>query len=170
MQNNYSNLNSTINRDGQIDGVITSSKGSNEKYKFINGSFVFSRELTEILPFNYGFIPNTTGAEGNPLDVIVISTNPIVQGTVVQLRIIGMLKMNDNGVVDNKIVCVEVGQQDVTYRDIISYEGLNFDLKNEIRNFFEIYKGSGQVTGLEWVGVELAKDFVRDNHISSAQN
>ena len=164
MTNNYSNLNATINRDGPINGVITSSKGSKNKYKLhTEGYFVLSRIMSVAFPFNYGFIPHTAGADHNALDVIVISSDSINQSVVVQLRIIGMLQMNDTGALDNKIVCVPEVETDLSYTSITSHAGLDTILKSQITNFFENYKGSGQVTGLEWRDVESAKDFVM-NH------
>ena len=162
MTNIYSNINSTISEDGLIYGLITSSKGSKNKYKLHSeGYIVLSRIMSVAFPFNYGFIPNTTASDGNALDVIVISSNLIEQTAVIQLRIIGMLTMYDNGVADHKIVCVPAVKVDLTYGSITSYLNLNPDLKTEIEEFFKNYKKDSTST----VKVEISGWFSADSAI-----
>jgi inorganic pyrophosphatase len=87
-------------------------------------------------PTNYGFIPKTLYLDGDPLDALVISDHPIAAGAVVTARVIGVLKMKDQGAQDDKILCVAIGEK--KYDQIKVPE----DFKNldEVSEFFKNYK------------------------------
>ena len=93
---------------------IEISKGSNEKFEYDKKSdslklnFVF-KDL--YFPFNYGFIPGTMGGDGDPLDAIVLSAEPIPSSSVVECKPIGMLKTVDRGQTDDKIICVPINDK-----------------------------------------------------------
>ncbi|HIC87005.1 MAG TPA: inorganic pyrophosphatase, partial [Aquificae bacterium] len=66
-------------------------------------------------PFNYGFIPNTLAKDGDPVDVLVISREPVYPGSVLRCRPIGVLVMEDEAGEDEKIIAVPVSKLDPTY-------------------------------------------------------
>ena len=99
--------------------VIEISKGSKEKYELDKetGLLILDRILytSTIYPANYGFIPRTYGEDGDPLDVLVLCSQPIIPLTLVRCYPIGVIKMMDNGAYDEKIIAVPFN--DPTYND-----------------------------------------------------
>lgn len=91
-------------------------------------------------PFNYGFIPGTLEEDGDPVDVLVISRIPVLPGTVIESRPIGVLLTEDEEGVDRKIIAVPRDKLDPTYSGIRSVEDLPEALRNTIKHFFEHYK------------------------------
>ena len=89
-------------------------------------------------PAEYGYIENTLANDGDPLDILVISSEPTFPGCIVPARVIGYLKVIDNGFEDYKIIsCVDV---DPRYHDIQTLDDLSDFTKEEIKNFFQNYK------------------------------
>ncbi|HIP93210.1 MAG TPA: inorganic diphosphatase [Desulfurobacteriaceae bacterium] len=91
-------------------------------------------------PFNYGFIPNTLAKDGDPVDVLVISREPVYPGSVLRCRPIGVLVMEDEAGEDEKIIAVPVSKLDPTYENINSIDDLPKITKEKIKHFFEKYK------------------------------
>jgi len=91
-------------------------------------------------PFNYGFIPNTLAKDGDPVDVLVISREPVYPGSVLRCRPIGVLVMEDEAGEDEKIIAVPVSKLDPTYENINSIDDLPKIIKEKIKHFFERYK------------------------------
>jgi inorganic pyrophosphatase len=91
-------------------------------------------------PANYGFIPNTLGDDGDPLDILVISPFAIMPGAVINARIIGVLEMEDEKGMDEKIIAVPSSSISKEYDDIKDIENLPQNIKNQIKHFFERYK------------------------------
>ncbi len=122
--------------------VIEISKGSNCKYELDKETGIL--RLDRILytathyPANYGFIPRTYADDGDPLDVLVICSEPIIPLTLVQVYPIGAMRMIDGGKLDDKIIGVPV--TDPTYRDIKSIDELPSHIFAEIKHFFTVYK------------------------------
>ncbi|MEO1089407.1 MAG: inorganic diphosphatase [Pseudomonadota bacterium] len=91
-------------------------------------------------PCNYGFVPNTLYEDGDPVDVLVIGRLPLVPGSVVQARPIGVLELEDDGGEDEKILAVPVPRISTIYNDIVNYSDVpDIDLE-QIQHFFEHYK------------------------------
>ena len=89
-------------------------------------------------PHNYGFIPRTWGLDDDPLDVLVVMSEPAVPGSLVRAAPIGVLEMIDGGKSDEKIIAVCLGDPIYAgYRDI---HELPSHLFEEIRHFFSVYK------------------------------
>lgn len=110
-------------------------------------------------PFNYGFIPNTHGEDGDPLDIMVITDKTVYPGTVMSCNIIGMLEMEDEAGVDTKILAVPGPKIDSVYGLLTDLSQVSEGIKNKIRHFFENYKGleKGKWVKLkEWKGKEEA--------------
>ena len=89
-------------------------------------------------PANYGFIPRTYADDGDPLDVLVLCSEPLYPLTLVRVFPIGALRMIDGGKLDDKIIAIPFS--DPTYRDIKSFEELPQHIFDEIMHFFMVYK------------------------------
>jgi inorganic pyrophosphatase len=91
-------------------------------------------------PGNYGFIPHTLSDDGDPIDVLVANTRPIIAGAVINVRPIGVLKMNDDGGGDEKIIAVPSPKLTKRYIDVCNYTDLPQITLEQIQHFFEHYK------------------------------
>ncbi|MDE2132265.1 MAG: inorganic diphosphatase [Betaproteobacteria bacterium] len=111
-------------------------------------------------PCNYGYIPKTLSADGDPVDVLVLTPIPLITGVVVRCRPIGMLKMTDEAGGDAKVLAVPVDKLCNIYRPIQSPRDLPELTLNQIAHFFEHYKDlePGKWVRIDgWVGQEEAK-------------
>jgi len=91
-------------------------------------------------PGNYGFVPHTLSADGDPIDVLVCNTRTIVPGAVINCRPIGVLVMEDEAGGDEKILAVPSTKITKRYERIKSYKDLPEITLEQIRHFFEHYK------------------------------
>lgn len=91
-------------------------------------------------PCNYGFIPHTRAADGDPVDVLVVARTPVVPGAVVRVRPIGVLIMEDEAGQDEKILSVPVDALHPYYSGVKSYRDLPEILREQIAHFFRHYK------------------------------
>ena len=91
-------------------------------------------------PGNYGFVPHTLSDDGDPIDVLVANTRPILPGAVINVRPIGVLKMNDDGGGDEKIIAVPVPRLTKRYENIHDFTDLPAITREQIQHFFEHYK------------------------------
>jgi len=89
-------------------------------------------------PGDYGFIPSTLAADGDPLDALVLVDTPSFPGCVLKVRPIGVLEMTDQGVNDEKILCV--GDGNPRYTDVWNYSDVYPHVLKEMTHFFSIYK------------------------------
>lgn len=137
-----------------INTVIEISKGSMMKIEWDRHEqfFVLDRVEPGIFakPCNYGFIPGTLDEDGDELDTLVITSEPIPMGVVVKARVIGVLNFVDDGEMDHKVICVP--EDDRHYGPINSYEELGEKWAQQITHHFEHYKdlkkpGSTKVEG-----------------------
>jgi inorganic pyrophosphatase len=92
-------------------------------------------------PFNYGFIPHTLSEDGDPCDVVVITPFPVAQGAVIKCRALGVLKMEDESGIDAKILAVPTKKICPMYTNIEKIEDLPELYINQVKYFFEHYKG-----------------------------
>ena len=122
--------------------VIEISKGSNCKYELDKSSGML--KLDRVLftathyPANYGFIPRTFADDGDPLDVLVLCSAPIIPMTLVRVYPIGVMRMIDGGKLDDKIIAVPVS--DPQFQGIQSMDELPQHIFDEIMHFFKVYK------------------------------
>jgi inorganic pyrophosphatase len=117
-------------------------------------------------PCNYGFVPHTLCGDGDPVDVLVIMPTPLLPGSVVKCRPIGVLKMTDEAGEDAKIVAVPVSAVTSLYRDVSSIRDLPEVILDQIAHFFEHYKDleKGKWVKLDgWGEAEEAKQEIRDS-------
>ncbi len=127
---------------GNIDKfnvLVEIPKGSENKYEYDEKLDVMALEWVFrggfCFPFNYGFIPETLGGDGDNLDVFVITSHPIPQGTIVKCRAIGIIELLDRGEQDNKIISVPV--VDGEYKNCENLSALPFDYKTIFEKFFK---------------------------------
>jgi inorganic pyrophosphatase len=91
-------------------------------------------------PGNYGFVPHTLSDDGDPIDVLVANTRPIVPGAVINVRPVGVLKMEDDGGGDEKIIAVPSPRLTQRYVSVHNYTDLPTITLEQIQHFFEHYK------------------------------
>ncbi|RMD80632.1 MAG: inorganic diphosphatase [Gammaproteobacteria bacterium] len=111
-------------------------------------------------PCNYGFVPGTLSEDGDPVDVLVVTPLPLIHGSVVRARPLGMLKMTDEAGVDAKVIAVPVDKLSPMYSDCRSPQDLPQALLDQVAHFFEHYKDlePGKWVKVEgWVGPEEAR-------------
>ena len=117
-------------------------KGSRNKYEWDEelqaiklDRFLF---VSVVYPTDYGFIPETLGEDGDPLDAMVVVTEPTFPGCVIPVKVIALFRMRDDKGVDDKVVCVP--EHDPNWRHVERLEDLSETLRDEISHFFSIYK------------------------------
>ncbi|OCC24940.1 pyrophosphatase [Croceicoccus estronivorus] len=124
--------------------VIEIPAGSFTKYEIDPdyGYIVVDRyqSMPVVYPANYGSIPSSLGGDGDPLDGMVFSREPIVPGAVIKVRAIGVLHMIDGGEQDDKIIAVPASKIDPTYDGIKSLDDLPEIERQRIEAFYRIYK------------------------------
>jgi inorganic pyrophosphatase len=91
-------------------------------------------------PGNYGFVPHTLSDDGDPIDVLVANTRPIIPGAVINVRPIGVLKMDDEGGGDEKIIAVPSNKLTLRYANVTNYTDLPEITWKQIEHFFVHYK------------------------------
>ncbi len=89
-------------------------------------------------PGDYGFVPSTLADDGDPLDVLVLVDAASFPGCVMEVRPIGLLEMLDQGVADEKVLCV--GKGNPRYKDVWNFSEIYPHMLKEITHFFAIYK------------------------------
>lgn len=108
-------------------------------------------------PCNYGFIPQSLSGDGDPADVLVVCPYPLISGSVIAVRPVGVLLMEDEGGQDEKIIAVPVPKLTPLYNDVKSYEDLPKSLIAQIQHFFEHYKDLEDGKWVKVVGFADAK-------------
>ena len=140
-----------------FDVTIEIPAGSRNKYEMdhVTGRIRLDRMLftSTRYPHDYGFIDNTLGQDGDPLDALVLVAEPTFPGVLIRCRAVGMFRMTDEAGGDDKVLCIPAGDprmnhiQDLT--DVSEFDRL------EIQHFFEVYKDlepGKSVEGATWVG------------------
>jgi inorganic pyrophosphatase len=146
----------------EFDVLVEIPKGERNKYEVDHhsGRLRLDRTLFTATqyPTDYGYIEDTLGQDGDPLDAMVILLQPTFPGCLIKARAIGMFRMTDEAGGDDKVLCVPAGDPRYShYTDLGDVS--NFDLL-EIKHFFEVYKAlepNKSVEGADWVGAEAAQ-------------
>ena len=115
-------------------------------------------------PCNYGFVPHTLSLDGDAIDVMVVGNRPLVPGSVVRARPVGVLMMTDDKGEDEKILAVPHHELTSYYDTIATYRDLPQTLIDKISHFFEHYKDleKGKWTRIEgWFGTEKARELIQ---------
>ena len=122
--------------------VVEISKGSKKKYELdkATGFLMLDRILytSTHYPANYGFIPRTYGDDGDPLDVLLLCSEPLEPLTLVRAYPVGVISMIDNGRQDEKIIAIPYS--DPNYNIYTDMEMLPKHVFDEMKHFFSVYK------------------------------
>ena len=145
-------------------GVIEIPKNSKIKYEYnpVFNMIEFDRELSNsmIYPGNYGFIPNTLAEDGDPVDIVMLDTDPSMEsGTLVKLKPLGLLTMFDCGNQDHKILttsskCSDIHDAGDVYSKFLA----------KAKDFFKNYKNLDEqnVRVEQWRSAKFAKEYLKD--------
>ena len=145
--------------------VIEIEKGSKKKYELDKetGHIILDRILytSTHYPANYGLIPRTYADDGDPLDVLVLSSETIMPMSLVRCYPIGVITMCDQGKLDEKIIAIPFN--DPVYNNYTDIEQLPAHIFSEVRHFFSVYKNlEGKDTVVdEEQGPEKAKEIIQ---------
>jgi len=151
----------------EVNCVVEVPKGGTNKYEYDEevNAFKLDRVLYEAVfyPAEYGFIPQTLNKQdGDPLDVMVLSTFPTFSGCLVPCRPIGVLRMIDSGEEDDKIIAASAN--DPRFEEIRDLNDLSVHAKKEIKNFFENYaelQTDKKIKIDGWSGKEKAHELIK---------
>jgi inorganic pyrophosphatase len=114
-------------------------------------------------PGNYGFVPHTLSEDGDPIDVLIANTRPLVPGCVINVRPIGVLVMEDNSGQDEKIIAVPSPKLTKRYENVHEFSDLPEITLQQIQHFFEHYKdlepGKWVKIG-DWMGAKDARRLI----------
>ncbi|GAB4069089.1 inorganic diphosphatase [Angustibacter speluncae] len=140
-----------------FDVTIEIPKGTRNKYEVdhVTGRIKLDRTLFTATryPADYGFIDNTLGEDGDPLDALVLIDEPTFPGCLIRCRAIGMFHMRDEAGGDDKVMCIPAGDPRLDHLQDLDDIGEFYRL--EIQHFFETYKDlepGKSVEGAHWVG------------------
>lgn len=126
----------------EINVIVEINKGSKNKYELDKetGLIMLDRVMytSQDYPFDYGFVPQTHWHDGDPLDVVLLTTHPLVPGLLLKARPVAVLDMIDDGESDAKILAVPV--KDPRWNDVKDLTDVNPHTIDEIKHFFETYK------------------------------
>jgi len=127
---------------GEINVIVEIPRGSANKYEVDKETGLIKLDRANYssapYPFDYGFAPQTLWDDGDPLDVIVMTTFPLSPGILVAVRPVAVMEMNDGGESDYKIIAVPV--EDKRWEDVQDVGDLNQHNLKEFKHFFETYK------------------------------
>ena len=152
--------------DGTLTCFVEIPKGSRNKYEYDVESgvikldrFLFS---SMVYPTDYGFVPDTLGQDGDPLDVMVCVSEATFPGCVIPVKPIALFKMEDDKGIDDKILCVPL--EDPAWNTLDTLEDLPKQLRDEIAHFFSVYKDLEQkkVTVDGWYSREHAIEEIEE--------
>jgi len=114
-------------------------------------------------PGNYGFVPHTLSDDGDPIDVLVCNTRPLIPGCVINVRPIGVMLMEDNSGQDEKIIAVPTHALTKRYDNVKDYDDLPDITLKQIEHFFEHYKDLEPGKWVKiggWQNVDTAKTLI----------
>jgi len=154
----------------EVNVIIEIPMGGNPvKYEFDkeSGAMYVDRFLHTAMyyPCNYGFIPHTLSDDGDPIDAAVLGQIPVQPGVIIPSRPIGVLIMEDESGIDEKLLCVPLDDLHPYYGNIASYRDLRPVLLDQISHFFEHYKDlepDKWVKVQGWGEAEEALDLIRE--------
>jgi len=170
---NLEKLNQNLTSFEEFYVVIEIPKDTNVKYELDKelGLIKVDRFLhtSMVYPFNYGFMPHTLADDGDPVDVLVICDLPVLPGSVIKVKPLGVLLMEDEAGTDEKVLAVptlKIDPVDGAYNDV---NDIPEAIKNKIKHFFENYKTlepGKWVKVKEWKGKEEALKLIEKAYAS----
>ena len=155
-----------------VNVIIETPRGCQNKYDFDPdlGVFILNKTLPmgTVFPFDFGFIPQTLGEDGDPLDVLVIIDEPVYPGCMIHTRLLGVLEAKQDNEKGKKIRndrLVAVSDCSVLYENIKNIDDLNKSMVKEIENFFIDYnKHEGKkFEPLGWKNSKTAMKLIMDS-------
>ena len=151
-----------------INVVVEIPSGASNKIEYDEdgGYFYLDRSLYSAVyyPFEYGFIPQTSAPDGDPIDVVLLTTHPTFSGCVVRAKPIGVLLMSDEKGSDDKIIAVPIKRVDPRFEDIKEIGDLAKHLRMELKQFMLDYKKLEQRKKVKirgWSGSKQAKKIIK---------
>ncbi len=125
-----------------INVIVEIPKGSKNKYEIDKetGLIKLDRAMktSQDYPFDYGFVPQSLWEDNDPLDVVLLTTSPLVPGILVEARPVAVMRVIDCGEGDDKIIAVP--KSDPRFDDVVNLGDINKHTIKEIQHFFETYK------------------------------
>lgn len=146
----------------EMNVIIEIPKFSKNKYEIDKETGIIALDrvmhTAQDYPFDYGFVPQTLFADGDALDVVLITSYPLMPGILLKARPVAIMEMIDGGDRDDKIVAVPV--EDPRFDDVHDLGDLNKHFIKEMTHFFETYKKiqNKEVSVGKWHGKEKAKE------------
>ncbi len=126
----------------EMNVIVEIPKGSKNKYEIDKetGLIALDRVMhtSQDMPFDYGFVPQTLWEDGDPLDVVILTTYPLHPGILAKVRPVGMMDMVDDGESDVKIIAVPV--KDPRFAEIKDLSDVNKHTLKEMEHYFTTYK------------------------------
>jgi inorganic pyrophosphatase len=149
-------------KDNAFNVIIEISMNDNPvKYEFDKevGALMVDRfmQVSMSYPCNYGFIPHSLSQDGDPADVLVITQYPVISGAIIKVKPVGVLIMEDESGMDEKILAVPTSEIDVTFKNIKDIEDVPQMIKDRINHFFEHYKKLEKGKWVKIIGWENAQ-------------
>jgi inorganic pyrophosphatase len=156
-----------LNSDGNLNVIIEIPKGSLNKYELDKETGLIKLDrvshTAQTFPFDYGFVPNTLWHDGDPLDVILMTTSPLFPGVLVEARPVAVMNMIDSGDSDAKVIAVPVG--DPRFKNVIDIKDINEHFIKEAIHFYENYKKlQNKVVTIDGVdGLGRAQEVIKES-------
>lgn len=156
--------------DDDFYAVVEITKGSKMKYELDKetGVLMLDRILytSTHYPANYGFIPRTLADDGDPMDVLILSSESLLPMSLVRCYPIGVITMNDNGAMDEKVIAIPF--TDPTYNGYKSISELPKHIFDEMQHFFRVYKElENKPTSVSEVyDVDAARDVIQKSIVN----
>jgi len=169
LQNPWHKVKIGDNAPSIVNGIIEIPKNTRAKYELDkeSGLLMLDRVLFSSMyyPANYGFIPKTYCDDNDPLDILVVSQITIVPMCMVSAKVIGVMRMMDDGEMDDKIIAV--AENDMSVNHINDISELPEHFFKELKNFFEDYKKleNKSVEVDNFQGADIAKDIVKQSMV-----
>jgi inorganic pyrophosphatase len=137
----------------KVNVIVEIPRGSQNKYEFDHetNTIMLDRHLIVSMgyPAEYGFIPDTLGGDGDPLDALVLTEYPTFPGCLIETKILGMCIMTDEKGEDAKLICVPT--YDPKWKSATDITDVPKDILDKISHFFTVYKDLDEG---KWVKVE----------------
>ncbi len=132
------------NPPNELYVIVEIPKGSKVKYEFNSKMNILTVDrilfTAMTYPYNYGIIPKTLMPDGEPLDALIITNEPLIPGSLIKVKPIGILEMIDEKGIDHKLITVPSSDIDPTTQNIKDIKDLPTATLNQIKHFFEHYK------------------------------
>ena len=127
---------------GEMNVIIEIPRGVKNKYEIDKETGIIKLDrvnhTAQAYPFDYGFVPQTLWDDGDALDVVLLTTEPLAPGILVEARPVAIMHMIDGGEADEKVIAVPAG--DPRFKDIKDLKDVNQHTLKEISHFFATYK------------------------------